>query len=128
MALSYFADDSSQAKRGYQIWLILIGLAHRRANITYGQLADLIGFGGALALAGPLGCIMWYCIQHKLPPLTVLVVNKDTGTPSEGLGGVDDFDIARERVFNYSWFDLVPPTVEELRDAQLEGHAVGWEA
>lgn len=68
MPLSYFADDSSQPKRGLQVWLILIGLAHRRETMTYGQLAALIGFGGAQSLAGPLGCVMWYCQQQKVPP------------------------------------------------------------
>jgi putative restriction endonuclease len=123
MGLRYFADNSSNAKRALQIWLILMGHAHRRETITYGQLAQRIGFAGAQALARPLGCIMWYCTQNKLAPLTVLVVNKDTGAPSEGLIGVDDCDIARERVFNYKWFDLVPPTISELRAARVLANA-----
>ena len=127
MGLNYFADNSSQPKRAFQIWLILISLASRRETITYGELGKLIGFRrGGDALAGPLGCIMWYCLQNKLPPLTVLVVNKKTGVPSEGLIGVDDVDVEREKVFNYRWFDLVPPPVIQLQASRSRAKAVGW--
>lgn len=53
----------------------------------------------------------------------MLVVNQETGLPGDGLLSSDDLHAAREKVFNYEWFALVPPTVEELRLAQAKGKA-----
>jgi putative restriction endonuclease len=108
-----FDDTPSNASRALQIWLILLSKAHNRQTITYGQLAQLLGFRGAGTLNHPLGHIMYYCIQQALPPLTVLVVNQDTGLPGDGLVGAK-LNADREAVFEFSWFDLVPPTIEQL--------------
>jgi len=72
-----------------------------------------MGFRRAGTLAHILGHIMHYCIQNDLPPLTVLVVNQDTGLPGEGLIGAD-LNADRETVFNFNWFGLIPPTATEL--------------
>jgi len=99
-----------------QIWLILVSKAHNRQTVTYGQLAQLLGFKGAGTLAHPLGHIMHYCIQNDVPPLTVLVVNQGTGLPGDGLVGAE-LNADREAVFEFNWFGLVPPTVEQLGEA-----------
>lgn len=84
--------------------------------MTYGHLARLLGFERAGTLAHILGHIMHYCIQNDLPPLTVLVVNQETGLPGEGLTGAD-LNADREIAFNFNWFGLVPPSPRELADA-----------
>lgn len=117
-----FSEDKSRPSRALQIWLILIGAAHNRQIITYGHLTKLFGMKMSVALTQPLGHIMYYCIQNNLPPLTVLVVNKETGRPGDGLLGTD-LDAAREKVFEYPWYDLVPPTREELDAAYKTGEA-----
>ena len=81
-----------------------------------GILADLLRFKGAGVLAHMLGHIMGYCRQNSLPPLTVLVVNQQTGLPGEGLTGVDP-NADREAVFNYDWYAICPPTLEQLAAA-----------
>ena len=59
-----------------------------------------------------------YCINNSLPDLTGLVVRVDTGEPGDGyLGDRDALNSDREVVYNHDWFDLVPPTGEELRAA-----------
>lgn len=118
--IKLFSDNPTSATRALQIWQILIAKAHNRQIITYGILADMLGFKGAGVLATPLGHIMYYCQQNELPPLTVLVVNKNTGLPGEGLIGAD-LNADRERVFQYDWFGVYPPTPEELRTAYEAG-------
>ena len=112
----FYSQDPTYATRAAQIWQILACKASNRQTLTYGQLADLIGFKGAGTLAHFLGHIMYYCIQNELPPLTVLVVKQDTGLPGEGLVGAD-LNADRERVFGYDWFALVSPTTEGLAAA-----------
>jgi len=101
--LRRFSEEPSAPRRGLQIWLILVGKAHARQTITYGALADLLGFERAGTLAPLLGHVMFFCRASGLPPLTVLVVNQETGRPGDGLTGVEDVDRARERVFQYDW-------------------------
>ena len=115
-----FNDNPTQGSRALQIWLVLIGLAHSRQTITYGQLAEVLGFRGAGTLAQLLGPIMFYCIQNELPPLTVLVVNRDTGLPGAGLVHAD-LNADREAVFRCDWYDLVPPSPEQLKAAANAG-------
>lgn len=118
--LRYFNDGPSNAGRALQIWLILIGAAHNRQTLTYGILAGRLGFKGAGVLAHPLGHLMHYCRQHQLPPLTVLVVNQDTGLPGEGLTEAE-LNADRENVFNFDWYALIPPSSEELSAVYKRG-------
>ena len=50
------------------------------------------------------------------------MVNKD-GTPGEGFieASSDEIGKKREDVFAYDWFNLFPPTVEELAEAYERG-------
>ncbi len=49
----------------------------------------------AIAVSNFLGSIMYYCQQHQLLPLTVIVVNQTAGRPDEGL--MMDHDVDEER-------------------------------
>ncbi len=124
--LNLFKDNSTQPTRALQIWQILIGKAVNRQTMTYESLADLIGFKGAGTLGEYLGHILYFCKQNNLPLLTVLVVNKETGLPGKGLEDAlpptVDFHAERERVFNHKWFDLYPPSPEELKQAYKSLH------
>jgi putative restriction endonuclease len=75
--------------------------------------ADIIGMGAG-TLAQPLDLVMRYCHQNCLPPLTVLVVNQETGQPGSGLSTLEELNRDRERVFNYQWFRLPPLQAEDL--------------
>lgn len=120
MSKQLFSNDSRHPTRALQSYLVLIGLAWNRQTITYGQLSEnQMEYGQGGILAGPLGCIMGWCYENGLPPLTVLVVNGETGIPGEGLGTVEDDDhpAAQQRVFNFNWFQLFPPAIDELAAA-----------
>jgi len=100
-------------ERATQIWMVLIGAARIRQTLTYSMLADLIGMGAG-TLSQPLELVMRYCERNELPPLTVLVVNQDTGRPGAGLSTLEELNRDRERVFNQDWFRQVPPRAEDF--------------
>ena len=112
-----YSKLKNRPARAQQVYTVLVGLAHNRQTITYGQLADILGFGGAGVFAGILGHIMFWCEGQGLPPLTVLVVNGTTGLPGAGLITPEDVHADRERVFAIDWYDVVPPSPEELAAA-----------
>ena len=64
-----------------------------------------------------LGPVMYYCREQQLPPLTVLVVNQDTGLPGSGLTTLEDVNLDRERVFAHDWFQVEPPETDDFREA-----------
>jgi len=104
------------AERAAQIWQVLISAAHNRQTITYEQLARLIGMGdkGYLitgGVKGPLGRVTWYCERKEYPPLTCLVVSKNTGRPGTEFSNLD---VQREEVFEKRWLSLPPVLVEEF--------------
>jgi hypothetical protein len=105
--------------RALQIWLILIGKAENRQTMTYGVLAEMLGFEGAGVMSNPLDHILCYCAVNQLPPLTCLVVNQETGLPGEGLK-LDDLHGDRERVYRYNWYSVIPPTPKEFEAALKE--------
>jgi putative restriction endonuclease len=107
------------AVRALQAWQYLIGKAVNRQIVQYEELRILMEYPTSNPLTPILGCIMNYCEQHDLPPLTLIVVNK-SGIPGEGFTAEknEDYHQRREDVFNFSWFKLVPPTVEELNLAR----------
>jgi hypothetical protein len=117
--LRHFKDSSSLPTRAHQIWLILIGAARNRQMLNYGIIADILGYGGPSPVIRPLGHIMYWCSENRLPPLTTLVVNQETGEPGGGLttGGPKDL----ESVYSYPWYSIFPPSPEELAQAYQRG-------
>ena len=118
----FFSDNSTNATRAQQLWPLLIAAAAERKIVTYGILSAIIGYKVPVALGEPLFHIKHWCELNELPPLTIIVVNKETGKPGSGMS-LEDADKAREEVFNYAWYRLVPPTADELRQAYKGGHA-----
>ncbi|MCY4416090.1 MAG: hypothetical protein OXE87_07255 [Chloroflexi bacterium] len=93
-----------------------MAMAANRQTTTYNALAQKLGYQGAgQFMSGLLDPVMLYCQANSLPPLTVLVVNQETGKPGAGLAGaLQDADQERERVFNYRWFHIFPPTPQDF--------------
>ena len=100
------------------MWLFRAGKAHNRQTVTYGELARMMGFKGSGVLGPILGRVLEYCRLQGLPLLTVLVVNSDTGLPSFNVE--TDMNRAREDVYRFNWFDVVPPLPEALAPAYDE--------
>jgi hypothetical protein len=54
-----------------------------------------------------------------------LVVNDETGVPGVGLTTVpdgDDWPAAQQRVIAFNWFSIMPPSLDELREAGQRAH------
>ena len=108
-----------------KIWVLLVCAAHERRIYTYEGLAKALGMLGRrdpLRMAKLLGPIMHYCNQNELPPLTVLVVNQETGLPGPGLkveGKNDDKDMDwhRVRVFKKNWHAITLPNPADFQKA-----------
>ena len=116
--MKLFSDNSTYPIRALQAWLILIGRAKNRQTLTYTMLDELMGFGAPVAIGSIIDYIWRYCKINKLPPLTIIIVNKATGLPSSGMG---EFDFAQqEAVFNFDWYNIIPPTPEELIAASAQ--------
>jgi putative restriction endonuclease len=114
-----FSNIATRPARAAQIWQILVAKAHNRQTLTYGDLAELLDYDGAGVFAHILGHIFSYCAQNNLPPLTVLVVNQETGLP--GFNTAMDLNAAREEVYRFDWFDIVPPSMNKLEKAFQDG-------
>lgn len=104
----------TRSERAMQVWQILVGAAHNRQTLTYGHIAEHLEFEGAGVLAQILGCIMNYCDDSGLPPLTCLIVNKTTGLPGIGLTTVENLPAAREEVYKLNWFALNPVQITDF--------------
>lgn len=105
----------TRPERTIQIWQVLINLAHNRQTITYEKLAEIIGMGTmGVVVTQSLETLMSHCKNNNLPPLTILVVQKHTGIPGQGLTTMEELNSDRENVFNYEWFKLKPLLLDEL--------------
>ena len=108
------------AERATQIWAVLAWAATHRQTITYSQLAQVTGAftGGLGALLEP---IQSYCLQNALPPLTILVVQKESGIPGAGFTGASASDLAsaQAKVFSFNWLEHGNPGVKKLELAAM---------
>jgi putative restriction endonuclease len=110
----------TRPERATQIWQVLVGAARSRQTLTYSMVADLIGMGAG-TLSQSLDLIMRFCARNQLPPLTILVVNQDTGRPSSGLTTLEELNRDRERVFNHPWLRMLSPREEDLALDDIAG-------
>ncbi len=65
----------NQYQRAAIVWQVLTETAARRSKITYVQLAHYFGIHPR-PIRYVLGVIQDHCMDEKLPPLTILVVNQ----------------------------------------------------
>jgi len=86
--------------------------------MTYGHLSKLIGVPTA-GLGQLLEPIQSFCIIEKLPPLTILVVQQDSGLPGPGFTGAKASEFAKTQmeVFEFDWLDYGNPQPDKLEQA-----------
>jgi putative restriction endonuclease len=127
MARTFSAIDNTtpvgkkSSVRALQCWQVLVSKASCGRIITYGELAKLIRIHHRPIYLF-LGHILHYCRENKLPLLNSIVVNKKTRIPGEGAGLKEDrVPAMHKKVFSYDWFDEIPPTIEELKEAFDKG-------
>ena len=104
-------------ERAVQAWAVLAWAAHNGQTMTYKQLEQVTGMPAA-GLGRVLDPIEIYCVAKNLPPLTAIVVQKDTGLPGSGFTAAKPVELATEwtRVFEYDWLKHGNPQVEGLEN------------
>jgi len=114
-----FNPSSHDPDRALQAWAILIGMAQRRESTTYELLSEkMFHRPAAGVLARILGHVAFFCEDRGLPPLTAIVVNKGTGIPGSSIPiDLSEVSELREKVYREDWYDILPPSPEELAAA-----------
>jgi len=109
----------NQLERAFRTWPVLIDRASRRKTITYGELGAEIDVHHR-AIRYILGHIQNYCIEAKLPPLTILIVNA-SGLPGTGFIAydLDNFEEGLEYVYSYDWKSIL-----NLFEFSSSGHSM----
>lgn len=94
----------NQEERAYKAWFELINTASLGKYITYKELGHKIGIHHR-AVRYVLGLIQNYCMDNELPPLTILVINQDTGKPGDGFiaWDIENTEDGVKKVYNYNW-------------------------
>lgn len=111
----------TRSERASQIWAVLALAARNRQSLTYGILSRLTGVPAA-GLGQLLEPIQSYCLVHGLPPLTILVVQQESGLPGSGFTGAQATEYAKDqmRVFSFDWLEHANPQPERLEKAVLK--------
>ena len=99
----------NQAERAYLAWPILTGQAKKGEEITYKALGDAIGIHHR-TVRYVLGLIQDYCLDEKLPPLTILIVNQ-SGKPGGGFiaWDVENYEEGFNKVREFNWDGIENP-------------------
>lgn len=110
----------NQAERAGHAWNILAEVARKRETITYGQLGAAIGIHHR-AIRYVLGPIQDYCLEEKLPPLTILV-HSTSGLLGIGFiaHGRDDLDGGVNAVWQHDWKSQQNPFDFSIQGASLD--------
>jgi hypothetical protein len=104
------------SERAAQIWSVLALAASNRQVLTYDIVSKLTGVPRQ-GLGRLLEPIQSYCLLHKLPPLTILVVRSESGLPGSGFVAAEDIPRTQLRVFSFDWLERGAPSPEELEEA-----------
>lgn len=114
-----FNPSSNHPDRALQAWQILVAAAMNRQTFTYKGLSQLMYRKDAAGVLDQiLGHIAFFCSDNELPALTSIVVGKGRGTPGADIP-VDpkDMDREREKVYSHDWYNVYPPSPEQLADS-----------
>lgn len=90
--------------------------ASNRQVLTYELVGKSCGLPAA-SIGDFLRPIQQYCSERDLPPLTSLVVGKESGSPGEGFIATEDVPRAQAATFSHDWLSIRAPSEEELTEA-----------
>lgn len=100
----------NQEERACKAWNVLSDFAINKKLLSYKELGIKTGIHHR-AVKHVLSLIQDYCMDNGYPPLTILVVNQNTGKPG---GGFIAWDIENSedwvnKVYDYNWKSLNNP-------------------
>ena len=117
---------SRREEQAHFVWIALTSwcLFNKNKTITYGELAKLIGYPAQAGrtLAEALGTVSLYCLYNDLPPLSCIVVAKNTNHPGwEGMiPSNSSLEKEQNKAWETSWNLYRTPSVGTLRRAREE--------
>jgi hypothetical protein len=88
-------------ERAQQLWSILVLAARNRQVLTYEIVAQACGVPPP-SIGDFLRPIQQYCSEANLPPLTSIIVSKNTGLPGEGFIA-ENVPLAQIETFAVDW-------------------------
>lgn len=94
----------NQELRAAKAWIVLGRIAADKKTIRYSELSRLIGMSHHRPLRYVLGYLQDYCLDAKLPPLTILVVNQ-SNNPGGGFIAWDTDNLKQGylQVYSKEW-------------------------
>ncbi|QWC00203.1 hypothetical protein KHQ88_01155 [Mycoplasmatota bacterium] len=98
--------NSRKISASYKAWDILVDLANEHRTIYYQDLGDQIGYSPQ-SVGSVLSLLQNHCIWKDIPPITVLVINKETDMP--GIGYRERYGRVEkdtEETFKYKWKNI----------------------
>lgn len=104
------------SERAMQLWSLLAHAATNRQVLTYDLVSQLVGVPRQ-GLGKLLEPIQSYCLVKNLPPLTVLVVQKESGLPGPGFIAAEQIPGTQMRVFEFDWKSHGCPAAEAFDEA-----------
>jgi putative restriction endonuclease len=106
--------------RAAKAWGVLVKAAGKRRAMTYRDLGEAIGVYHR-QLSKPLGLLQRYCLDAKLPPLTILVHGAG-GRHGTGFTAwdIENIDEGVEKVFAENWLAKSNPFPYALADETQE--------
>lgn len=113
-------------EQAHFVWIALAGWVqhHKRETITYGKLAELLGYDAQAGrtLSEALGMVSLYCLYNDLPPLSCIVVAKTSNTPGwEGMIPSDSsLDAEQKKVWKTQWHLFRTPSPGTFRRVKAE--------
>jgi hypothetical protein len=107
----------TQPEQAVLIWPVLAFAARTQQVLSY---SDLEGFTGiaAAGLGKPLGLIHHYCERKKYPLLNLIVVQRDSGLPGEGVPGKGmtptEILVEQSKVYVFDWSGRDKPRSDDF--------------
>ena len=112
---------SCREEQAHFIWIALVSWTtfNPGKTIEYGQLAQMLGYSAQAGrtLSDALGTVSLYCLYNDLPPLSCIVVEKNSGVPGwEGMIPRGSSVAAEQKkVGEICWGRYQTPAVETFR-------------
>ena len=121
--MKYYDEFHGWHHRAAQAWQILVTAAKTRQTMSYEDLSNAMNFSSAHFMSHVLYRIDRICEKYGVPKLNDLVVNNDDKPGYRTREPRSAILAERQRVFDFDWYALVPPTPEEYHTAVREAEA-----
>ena len=99
-------------KYAFYAWDILCEKAKHKKIVSYKKLTERIGLNLYIRQIGRvLDPIQIFCVEEKLPPLTIIAIGTYSGKPGAGFTAWEDnsFEYLKNKVFYFNWDNIKNP-------------------